>query len=186
MSAHAGNDKQTYAIAFAIIIAFTLAMVWVTQGPAKAHSTHGAGAGSGHGAGIHAAAAASGGHAHPAPSGHAVRTGQAQPRAHAQPRPQVRRVIHQGALSDSAQARVSFATKTYRRLRARNYAVRIAAIGANGAIFDLSWPEELGAADRKHQRQLKSAEPFHNELRGRGFRLMRMRVGKRVVWSKKL
>ena len=70
------------------------------------------------------------------------------------------------------------------RFARRGQQIHVQAEGPDATSYQISWPPQ--APDHSHIEQLKHAEPFHNELRMKGFRSLVLKIGPRVVWSTEL
>jgi hypothetical protein len=80
--------------------------------------------------------------------------------------------------------RTMFAAEMGRRFAFRGQGAQVSVSGEDHRVLQFYWPPK--SFDRSHLESLKTANPFYNGLRERGFKRLEMKVGSRLVWSKDL
>jgi hypothetical protein len=85
---------------------------------------------------------------------------------------------------DPVERRVVFAKVMNERFAGHKLTAHVAAIGDQHTVFSISWP--ANAVDKDHMEKLKQATPLHAELRSQGFLNIKLMIGDKTDWTKKL
>lgn len=184
MSEHGHHDeghrvRTIYTLAIIIVLGISLALFWVTQGKgAKAHAAHGNA--------VHSQAARQHAGRQHAGQGHG-----AQPQNRAAPTPAMRRKLirqamkHPGAKPgpSTAAARVRFAQRMQLRVRRHDRNRVVLATGTARDVLEMRFP---AAVKPDQVERLKKATQLFSELKAQGFRQMRIRSGRRILFTKAL
>lgn len=93
-------------------------------------------------------------------------------------------VPYRRRVKSELERRELFASRLQALYARKGKPITVTTSGQGSTSFQLRWP--AGAPDRQHIEQLKTAAPFHQELRGMGFRSLVVKIGERVVWSREL
>jgi hypothetical protein len=93
-------------------------------------------------------------------------------------------VPYRRRVKSDLERRELFASRLQALYARKGKPITVTTSGQGSTSFQLRWP--AGAPDRQHIEQLKTARPFHQELRGMGFRSLVVKIGERVVWSLEL
>jgi hypothetical protein len=92
--------------------------------------------------------------------------------------------VPQQVAGNAQGARTRYAAALQLRFQRRGKAVSFSAVGPEATTFRMTYP--ASGADEKHMEDIKRAEPFHREIRGRGFTRFEIWVGERQTWAKPL
>ncbi|MBW2734131.1 MAG: hypothetical protein JRH20_17215 [Deltaproteobacteria bacterium] len=177
---HQGDDKcrvrKIYVLSVVIIISIAAGFFWVMQGKnTKAHT------GDGHKVGQEQP------NKDRLKGDHRGHNHAAKPRARmTRPRRAARKMMGRGApeaVDASPAGRVRFAQRMYRRIRRHDKQRMVLAMGKDRDILEMRFP--MGTKSEQLQR-FKKANQLFAELKGHGFREMRIRSGRAISFSKKL